>query len=206
MKFRNTLILLVVMGLLLGYVFLVERKADPPSEADASPVPTLLPYALSFDSAAAREVHLARPSRDQLTSLVSVDGGLWTLTQPLVDEADQTAVTRLVQSLSKLRPQRALTGTVGALADYELDPPVIIADIILEGGVRHTLSLGGQNAGKSAYYCLVSGDDTLYMVASYIGADIERMLNQPPVRPTPTPASEPTMPPRIPPPPTPASE
>jgi len=203
MKFRNTLILLVIMGLLLGYVLLVERKADPPPEADASPVPTLLPHVLTFDSAAAREVHLARPERDQLTSLVYGAGGLWTLTQPVVDEADQLKVTRLVESLSQLRPQRALTGTVGALADYDLDPPLITADVILEGGKRHTLSLGGQNAAKSAYYCLVSGDDTLYMVASYIGADIERLLNTPPVKPTPTPEAQSTLPPRMPPPPTP---
>ncbi len=201
MKFRNTLILVAIAILLGGYVLFVERKTAPQDEQDAT-IPTPLAAALTFSSSDARSVVIARASQGQRTELTYGDDGLWRLIAPVQDEADQEQVIRFVESLSQLRPSRALTETTGQPADYDLDPPDIQVDVTMQDGAVHTLRLGAMNPSQSGYYGQVASDATIYLMPFSVGADAERMLNTPPIKPTPTPEAQATQPPLIPPPPT----
>jgi hypothetical protein len=115
------------------------------------------------------------------------------------DEADQEQVMRFVESLSQLRPSRALIETTGQPADYDLDPPDIQVDVTMQDGAVHTLRLGAMNPSQSGYYGQVASDATIYLMPFSVGADAERMLNTPPIKPTPTPEAQATQPPLIPP-------
>ena len=201
MKFRNTLILVAVAILLGGYVLFVERKTTPVDEQSAT-IPTPVAAALTFDSGNARNVAIVRASQGQRTELAYGGDGLWRLIAPVQDEADQEQVIRFVEALSQLRPSRALTETTSQPADYDLDPPDIQVDVIMQDGAIHTLRLGAMNPSQSGYYGQVAGDATIYLMPFSVGADAERMLNTPPVKPTPTPEAQATQPPLIPPPPT----
>ena len=202
MKFRNTLILLAILVILVGYVVLVERKHPPPDDASATELATTLPPILSYQATEARALRLIRPSTGERTELALRDDALWYLIQPTEEEADQSKVISLVASLGSLRPQRVLTGTVGRPAEYDLDPPALQVEVELADGTVYRVNLGAQNAARSGYYAQVPGDEHIYLLPFHIGADVERYLNQLPVKPTPLPTLEGTMPPRIPPPPT----
>ncbi len=201
MKFRNTLILLVIAVLLGAYVLLVERKTDP-QEEEPFAIATPLAAVMTFAPSDARSVVVARPNLGQRTELTYGAEGLWRLAAPLQDEADQDQVIRFVEALSQLRPSRVLTETTGQPADYDLEPPLIQVDVTMQDGATHTLRLGAMNPSQSGYYGQVVGDSTVYLMPFSIGADAERMLNTPPVKPTPTPEAQATQPPLIPPPPT----
>ena len=200
MKFRNTLILLGILAILGGYVFFIERKS--PAGSEGTPTPTTLPSLFSFQTSDIRQLLLERPQEGKQTEIAYQDDGKWHILSPVTKEADQGKVIRFLDSLSSLRPRRILTGTVGQPADYDLAPPSMTVRITLKDGSTHTLKIGSKNPAKSGYYGQIEGDRHIYLLPFYIGADVERYLNNPPVKPTPTPEPTGTTPPRVPPPPT----
>lgn len=200
MRFRNTLILLAILIALAAYVVLVEREAPSSEDREATPPATPLPEVLSYQATDARTLRLSRPTTGQRTTLEYADDGQWHITEPVTEEADQDKVIRLIESLSALRPRRVLTGTVGEPGQYDLDPPVMLVEIEMKDGAAHVLKLGGKNPSRSGYYGQVSGDERIYLMPSHIGTDVERYLNEPPVKPTPTVEANATSPPALPPP------
>jgi len=199
MKFRDTLILLAILAALAAYVLLVERKQPSPEDGASSELATALPQILSCDTEDVRMLRLVRPSTGQHTDLAYKDDGLWYISAPIEEEADQSKVVSLAASLANLCPQRVLTATVGQPADYDLDPPAMQVTIETRDGLVSTLSLGAPNPSRSGYYGQLSGDDRIYLLPFHLGVDVERYLNQPPVKPTPVPTSAATKPPTIPP-------
>ena len=189
MRFRGTLILLAVLAALSAYVLLVERKAPAAGLDAGTPVPTPEPPLLAFASADAREVRIEDLAAGRLTSLVYRESGLWHITAPVEEEADQGKVVRLVEELADLRPRRALTETTAPLSDYHLDPPAMRVAVVLQDGSTHAVLLGSRNPDGTAYYALVEGGSTVYLVPTLLGTDAERYLETPPVRPTPTPTA-----------------
>jgi len=187
MKLRNTLILLAVLAALVAYVLLVEVKKPTPG-AEATPLPTAIAPILSYNVADVRALRLSSPAQNQRTELVYEDDGKWYVTVPVREEADQSEAIWLVEDLGGVQPQRVLTDTVGELADYDLDPALIVAEIEMKDGSKLILNLGAQDAVGSGYYAQVAGDRRVYLVPYYIGSDLERALSQPPIKPTPMPS------------------
>lgn len=189
-KFRSTLVLLAMALALGGYVVLVELKKPAPQPIEATSrraAPTVaspLAPVLTFDSMQATALHVTQ-SDGQRCELAYHDGS-WFLVVPLAEEADQGRVTMVIESLASLVPQRVLTGTL-LPADVELDPPAVRVEVGLGDGSWRRISLGAQNPARSAYYGQVEGDTRIYLFPQYVGSDIERLLSQPPVKPTPSP-------------------
>ena len=192
MKFRNTLILLVILAALAAYVLLVDRKAPALDQGDEA-FPTPMAEVLSFEMAQARGLRLERSDPDQVTDIQMGEDGLWHILEPLQDEADQDAVTRLLETLTTLRPSRVLTGTVGAPGDYGLDPPAVRAEVTLREGGAVALSLGANNPANTSYYGQVAGDERIYLFPYFAGSEIGRHLDTPPVKPPPTLEPSPTV-------------
>ena len=186
MRYRNTLILLVVLAALAAYVFIVEKPFAPQATPEDD-YPTPIPSVLVFAADQATVVRLSRRDTEQLTELRLGDDGIWRITAPVEEEADAPQVTRLVDTLASLRPSRVLTGTAESLADYELDPPLLRADVKLSSGEAVWVALGATNPSSSGRYGRVSGDERVFLMPYYVGSDIERYLNAPPVKPTATP-------------------
>jgi hypothetical protein len=189
MRFRTTLILLAIGAALAAYLLLVELERPASPAARGTPVPTPLPALLSFDTAAARAVRLASPATNQRTEMRLGEDGLWRIAVPQQAEADQGAVTRLVEDLATLRPQRAVEASGQALGDYDLDPPVLTAEVELADKTVLTLHLGATTASASATYAQVPGDARIYLIATYVSSDMEQYVAQPPVQPTPAAAT-----------------
>jgi hypothetical protein len=185
MKFRNTLILVAIAAALLAFVLLVERKQPTTDESQATPVPTELPVIVYFQTDQARALRIARPGTDQSTTLVRGGDGQWQLTVPVTEPADQDEVEYTLESLAFLQPSREITGTL-SLAEYGLEPPVIQVTIELADGTAHTIKLGEMNPSQSGYYTQVDDQESVFLIPTYTGSQLERLLSEPPVQPTPT--------------------
>ncbi len=202
MRFRNTLALLVVLLGLGSYVLFVERKKPSPQEAGATPTATVRPRLFDFNATDARAVSLQLGEGDKRTRLEYRDDGNWYLVDPLDDEADQSRVTRFVELVAALKPLRELAGA-NDFREYGLDPPSMQVTVKLADGTARELHVGDKSPSQTGYYGRVYGRDVIYLLPTSIGADVERYLNEPPVKPTAIPAPTGALPPVIPPPPTP---
>ena len=191
MRYRNTIILLVIVVALGLYVVLFERGPSP-NEKTAFATPIAQATILSFAVPDARSIAVRDLQDGRETLLTYSEDGLWHIAAPFEDEADQSQVLRFVETLSSLEAQRELTGTVGSPSDYGLDPPARQVEIVLSDGLAPALNLGERAPAGSGYYAQVSGDERIYLVALYIGADVDRYLTTPPVKPTPIATQMPT--------------
>ena len=160
------------------------------------------PRLYDFDATDARAVSLELGQGEKRTELEKRDDGNWHLVDPLDDEADQFKVAQFVELVAALKPLRELAGAVD-FGEYGLDPPVMQVSVTLTDGTARVLHVGVRSPSQSGYYGRVFGRDIVYLLPTSIGADIERYLNEPPVKPTATPVLATPMPPVIPPPPTP---
>lgn len=183
MKVRTTLILVAVCAALGAYVYLSEDKGTNESAA-GTPTPTG-PWSVSVEQvvgitlrAAGKETRLARP----------VDGE-WRLEAPVTDAADHERVTRALQQLTYATPSRSFPELPGPALDYGLNEPSLEVTLSLADGKSVVLKVGSQNPQQTDSYVQVEGQPTLYMLPGYSIEALREMLNQPPVRPTPTPTA-----------------
>ncbi len=188
MKWRNTLILIVVCAVLGGYVYFFEMKKEPETTTETTTALTI------FDVADGDIIQLAVQSEEGRTRVTrSEDGESWQMEEPTQEEADKGRLDSLALRIASLKASRALTDTAEALADYGLASPQITATIKLKSEEETSLFIGDQTPNKSSYYLQKEGDQTVYIVVSSLGNDLKRLITEPPEKPTPTPTAMPVI-------------
>lgn len=195
MKFRTTLIMLAVLAALASYVFLVEMRKPTAEQGagdfDVSAWPTPLSPLWNVYEEQVRALRVERAADGQRVELLRGQDDLWQLVSPRQEEADQWRVSTILYTLANPRPQRMLGEDAGQPSDYGLAPPAITAELELQDDSVRRLFLGAQNPAGSAYYGQAEGDAAIYLFAFYTGSELERLLDEPPYAPTPTPSAAP---------------
>lgn len=187
MKGRHTLILLAVFVVLAGYVYFFEMNR-PEDEGSDTETPKVFTY--KAEDVVGLEVSNAQ---GETASVQKGEGEVWKVTAPVQDVADSTRVSSLVGQMAALSASRVLTGTT-SLADYGLASPALTTTLVISDGSRVSLLTGSLTPNQAGYYALRSGSPDVYIIFSYAVQDLERMISEPPVQPTPTPQTtvEPT--------------
>jgi hypothetical protein len=179
-KLRNTLILAVVFVLLLGYVYFAEIRPGPATEeSDQIPV-----WALEGEEIESVTVTDHRENR--AGRIVKDEGGTWRVEEPSPDEADPSRVERLIEQVAELTARRAVTEGVEDLSPFGLAEPLFTARVGLKGGQEEVLQIGEQNPQRSAQYVRREGDETVYLVETYLIDSLKELITDPPFQPTPT--------------------
>lgn len=111
---RSTILLLVVLGGLAGYIYFVDANRDP-AAADAKP------KAFAELSADGIEEIQIRNDSDE-TARVQLVGGNWQLVEPNAADADGGVVGTVTSNLASLEVQRVVDENPADLAQYGLDP------------------------------------------------------------------------------------
>jgi hypothetical protein len=177
---RNTWILLLVLGLLVGLSFYVR---DQKTKQAASAAPTLgsetlfsategPPTDIKIESALGTSVEVAR---DQ--------SGKWVLKAPTEAAADQAAAEAAATQISALR----LLATVQLGADLiGLDKPAYTISIAYGAGQAHKLRVGSVTPVQTGYYVQLDGGSN--QIVDKIGLDaLLDLLTRPPYLATLTP-------------------
>jgi len=182
MKFQTTLILLIVLAALGGYVLWSGRQQ---SGANATTGATTVPV-LQLDPAGIRAVEV-RAEGKQVRVERAASG--WQVSLPKPGPADALRVTEVISGLAKLSATQTITPTGQDLAPYGLDKPAY--EVRLEGGAPETLRLGAKNPDGSATYVQRASAPAIYLVKDSLIDTLERWVADPPAQPTPAPTAPP---------------
>ena len=100
-----------------------------------------------------------------------LDDGQWLLLEPYEGRADQSAVEKLVTTLTALESRRRLDD-LGA-AEAGLDPPRARLTLITAGD-RRALLVGGQVPASSSLIVAVEGSEEMHVVDDDVWAELDR--------------------------------
>lgn len=184
-RYRTTLILVVVLLALAGMAFFLQNRNSGAADATATPVPEQFVWE-ETDPVVSIDVI----SGTQTVSLrYDVSTTVWSIIEPVQDEADATAVGNAAESLKSLRTTGILTDTAD-LAPYGLDKPGMQVKLATGGAQpkQHAFQLGDATFGGANYYIKTPDSPNVYVVSNSIIEPIKSWLTTPPVAPpTPTP-------------------
>jgi len=181
MKFRTTLMLLIVLAALGGYVLWSGRQ-----KSDANTTTGAAIAVLQLDPAAIRAIDV-RGEGKQVR--VERDASGWQVQAPKPGPADTFRVTEVISGLAKLNATQMITPTGQDLKPYGLDKPAY--EVQLDGSTPETLRLGTKNPDGSATYVQRAAAPTIYLVKDSLIDTIERWVADPPAQPTPAPTAPP---------------
>jgi len=140
MRFRTTLILLLVLAGLGAYLYWVERPREQ-NEAEAKKLFSLKPDDIV-------EVHLRFQDRE---ILLRKSGETWRLVQPIDAPADEITVKNLLNTIAECEVKRELEDAAD-LKQFGLDPPFVTLEVKLKDRTLPAVAVGKNTpVGFSAY-------------------------------------------------------
>jgi hypothetical protein len=145
---RNTLLLLLVLIALGGYLYWVELPGQE-REAESKKLVTLKKDAVTG-------MTLAYP--DRTIVLEKNAEGDWRLTQPVTADADDPVVNNMLTAIEVAEVSRSLDDVGDKLASYGLAPPEATVTLTLKEGSVPPIKVGKTTQIGSAAY-LQKGDD-----------------------------------------------
>jgi hypothetical protein len=168
MRFRNTLILAVVVALLGAYVLWVEKPAMERAEQETKLL-SLQPdkvTGLSIDS-----------SKGKL-ELVKAEPGGWKITSPREVAADQVAVDGILDALAGAEVKKKLDEKPTDLAPFGLDKPDPTVVLTLADASKKKLGFGKKTPIGGSAYVQRDDDGTVLLTPDTVRAIAQRTLDE----------------------------
>lgn len=159
--YKNAIILLVVVGLLVGaYAFASTRK---PAETEGPDLPSV-EKVFEIDKAKISEVTIV--NKEEKFVFVKKDDA-WTLAFPENFKADTSKIDSVVSNLAYITADRVIEENAADLEQYGFGKPLQIS-IKHEEGTKE-LEMGDLNSTKDAYYIKEKGSSKVYTISKYTG-------------------------------------
>jgi len=178
---RTTWVILAIFVVLVGVYWFIQRQNKQKAEA-TTPTPSSQPvFGTGFD--AIQSVRL----EDSTSRVVAVekDGqGIWYLTVPKAELADQDQASTLASQVSNLR-SLAIIDTPPALSAVGLDAPAYLLTIKTGDGNQEVAKIGSLTPTNSGYYVEAEGGPLMVVAKTAIDG-LVAYLDNPPFAPTPT--------------------
>jgi hypothetical protein len=184
---RTTIIVVAVFVVLAALVFVLESRGGQetaPEEEGKVPV-------FSFDVEDAVTLEVTDQTSSETVAVQKSPEGVWRLTAPFEAEADATRIEGLLGSLSQMKSTRVLEGEEADLEAFGLTEPALRVEVGLADGSSQVLLVGSKNPAGYSSYVQREGGSQVYLVASSVMGDLERLISDPPEKPTPTPTGTP---------------
>jgi len=173
MKFRGTLILLVLVVSLGLYLYLIElpgQKAKQQEEERSKKV-------ASFEPHDAVGIYLGYPKRstDREILLEKDPEERWQIVKPIVAPADQSEVQGLLSSINNMRIERVVEEKAQDLKVYGLDEPEVEVSIKLKDSEEH-LFLGDSAPVGSTVYIKKVGEDAIRLTDEFYKSNLTKTV------------------------------
>lgn len=151
MRYWPTLVLLLLLAALGGYVYWVELPTQQREQIQETESKTLLRFP-------ERSLTGLTISTAQGPVEIKSDGsGKWTITAPLLSDADPREVQALIRALVTGKVTRVVDETASALAPFGLDKPVTTITVTA-GAEQETFSIGDSGPLSNTLYVLRGSD------------------------------------------------
>lgn len=151
MRYWPTLLMLLILAGLGGYLYFVELPAQKLEEKQDTQSKTLLP----FQEQAISKITITTPQGP--IELTRSDSGAWALASPLQADADQREVQALIRSLVTGKVTRTVDETGSSLAPFGLEQPVTTVSIVTDAQ-QESLSIGDSGPLSNTLYVLRGSD------------------------------------------------
>ena len=175
---RTTIALVVVFFLLAGGVWAWDRIQGPPSTDTQV-------YVQNIKDADVQRIDVQTAAGTTAFERAEPVGWKFVSNQ---EPSDLSKVNSVVTRLSKLRSTSKVTDRVGDLGTYGLAPPADTATLTMKDGTVHRVLVGAKTPNDSAYYTMIEGKTELHTINTLLVGDLEKLVTEPPVQMTPTPA------------------
>lgn len=182
MRLRNTLILLIALALLGAFVYFVEIRGQkaPPEE------PPFMEFAIP--DVARFQVETREGTRMAATRRGASE---WDMEEPYQAEGDSARLEGVLVRLSTVKPRRVLTETAVSFVPFGLDDPGLTVEVRLQDGSMQSLEIGDQTPDQASYYVRRVGEQAVLLMESATVDQLNRLVTEPPEKPTPVPTLAP---------------
>lgn len=164
----STLILVVVLAGLGGYIYFVDSKRPETAVGiDGGPAKEKV-YSLAVDA-----VHEFKLTYNGETSLLRKDASGWKMIEPVATDVDPAEAVSIAQALANLELVRVVEENPSDLQKYNLVKPPIAVEF-KAGSVTGSLMLGDKNATQGEMYAIKGGDKKVFLVSSFQETNFNR--------------------------------
>lgn len=161
--YRNAIILIVVLGLLVGAYFFINNKKAATPDATA-------------DSTATAEIKVITVEKDKITSMefnnengsciLKKKDNAWTMEPTSEFPIDSTIAETSATDLSAIVADKIIEEKATDLAKYGLDKPATIKVGLADGSSKE-LEIGSSSPTNEGLYVKNKGESKVYLVGSY---------------------------------------
>lgn len=176
MNVRVSLVLVVLLALVGGYVLLYELR-KPPSAQEGSP------WVYGVDERDLQTIAINYQGQEMAFARGTDGGWLFANTTTPVNMDRWGGITLL---LSGPRSSRELASRIDDPAKYGLAEPQTVVTMALVGGRSRQVLLGDLTPDGQNQYARVAESERLFLISSSWGEVMNRLVTEPPY-PTPTP-------------------
>ena len=159
-RLTTTIVLLVVLGGLVGYIYFVDSRNETPD-------PNAKPKAFELTADNIEELQFKSP--DGETARVQRTGDNWQLMEPVKADADNGVVGTVTSNLSTLEVQRVVEESPADLAQYGLGMPRIDVGFRLRGQKDfQRLLVGDKTATGGDLYAKRGDEKRVILISSFL--------------------------------------
>jgi hypothetical protein len=172
---RNTLILVVLAAGLAAYIYFVESKREPASNADQPSVTRAKVF--STDAAKIEEISVKGTAGEATTLRKS--NNAWQIVSPLQSPADESESSGLATSLASLEEQRVVEEQPKDLKPYGLAPARIeIAFKATGEAAPRRLLVGDKTASGGDLYAKLADKPKVFLIATHLESGFDKTTFQ----------------------------
>src|SRR5579859_6102991 len=173
MKLRSLIVATIAFLALAGILYWSDhRKPEETAKASTDTPPAIL----KLDEGSISMLELKKKAAEPIV-LAKNAAGAWQITQPKPLNADQSAVSGVLSTVSSLNSERLVDDKPADLKQYGLDQPSFEADITGKDNQSQKLLLGDDTPAGSAVYAMLAGDPRVFTVATYKKTSIDKSVN-----------------------------
>jgi len=157
----STALLGVVLIGLVGYIYFVDNKREPASEAEKEKL---------FATVTVEDIEEVQvKSADGETSRLQKTGSAWQLVEPVTAAADEGEVTTLASSLASLEIQRVVDENAPDLKQYGLEPARVEVGFKAKGDkdFRRVL-IGEKTPTGTDLYARLQDQTKVFLISSFL--------------------------------------
>jgi hypothetical protein len=163
---RSTLILIVILGGLVGYIYYLNGRDTTSTDAKEK----------AFASVKAEDVEDIRiKSADGQTTHLQKSAGAWKIVEPEALAADEGALSSITSSLATLEIQRVVDEKPSDLKQYGLDPARVEVEFRVRGDKEpKRVALGEKTPTGGDLYAQLPGQPRVFLVSSFLDSTFNK--------------------------------
>jgi hypothetical protein len=189
---RNTWILVGILVVLVAVAWIVQRSSNN-TQAGATPTSVVSNFFNTEDHSIVG-MRISNAAGEAVEMKKGPDGS-WSLIQPQDEEADTSRIESGVTQAEGLQVISSLNSDL-SLDVIGLDPAAYEISVTYDDASSQLALIGSKTPTGSGYYAKM-GDEPIQVVSPYSVEGILDLLNNPPIKPTPTPSIEPEVTPTM---------